>query len=118
MEKEIVYLVTKHGDKNHSIQLWSDDKEKINRLYTIFGEMCFLKQQISKIGELKNKINGYVDRIEKYISLNLFLQGYNGLSPQDKDFWIMLETWSTEEDLMIAFGEFCAAELNLKFEII
>lgn len=108
MKKDIVYLVTKNGDKNHSIQLWSTDINKIAEINDIFNQIQYLKTTTfiphSEISLSELKYN-------RFTKLDLFKQGYSRE-------WIMLETWSDKEDLMIEFGEFCAKELNLPFDII
>lgn len=111
MKKEILYLVTKNRDKNHSIQLWSEDKQNIKFLKTLRHTIEFYNttQGIVSIEERNNDL--YTKTICEFIPLNLFLQG------NDSN-WIMLETWSDKDDLMIKFGEFCAKELGLRFDII
>jgi hypothetical protein len=43
MQKDVITLVTKHMDKNHAVELWSDDKQKVNRLEIIFNHIHFMK---------------------------------------------------------------------------
>lgn len=113
MNKEVVCLVTKQGDKNHSIQLWSDDINKVQALNDIFCDITFIRQCISPL--LSPTFINLI-QYKPFIDLQLFRQGY--AIEGEKDFCIILETWSDKEDLMIEFGEFCAKELELPFDII
>lgn len=106
MEKDIVYLVTKHGDKNNSIQLWSGDKDKVKKLRDIFDKIHALKTMPTLVALMFD-----TQKYASFMKLNLFLQGYS-------DNWIMLESWSDKEDLVLAFGEFCSKEVQLPFDII
>lgn len=95
--------MTKTFDKNHSIQL-QGNFDIVNGLNLIFNRICGANDPLA--------FNIYLqEKYKKFIPLNLFLQG------RDKN-WIMLETWADNENLMLEFGEFCAKELNLKFDII
>lgn len=104
MQNNILYLVTKNFDKNHSIQLQSSNDLIIYDLHTIFCRICGANDPSASNIFNQNKY-------KKFVDLNLFLQG------RDKN-WIMLEAWSDKDDLIIEFAEFCAKELNLKLDII
>lgn len=47
----------------------------------------------------------------RFDKLNLFRQGY------DRNSWIMLESWSTEEDLMVEFLDYLGEKMNLPIDI-
>jgi len=87
-----IYPKGSFSDKNINVQLYKSHPYKHENLKAI----------VRGIGQYNEH--------PEFKSLNLFIQG-------DQPDWIMIESWSDNEDLFLEFVEFLGKELDLRIDI-
>jgi hypothetical protein len=107
MKPEILYIYTKgsFGDKNTNLQLITSNQEHLDFI-------TYLHIEISQY-----YLNAKPE-IKRFKELNLFRQGFTEITEYNSEGWIMLESWSSNEDLFFEFATYLSEQLKLKIEII